>query len=105
MIRSIAAILTAATFLFVLQAPWSASAAPTAAGDSCSRPIWGGESLWGYWEFGSEYLPKHQWKLLTAVEEGSKFIDHDANTFTAVKGQDIYEFAMDLGASSDLGAF
>src|SRR4051812_5127578 len=101
MIRWISAILTAATVLFLFPAPRAASAAPPAAEDSRSRPVWGGEFLWGYWEFGSEYLPKHRWKLLTAVEEGSKFIDHDADTFTAVKGQDVYEFVIDLGTSSD----
>ncbi|HWE98122.1 MAG TPA: hypothetical protein VG269_29525, partial [Tepidisphaeraceae bacterium] len=27
------------------------------------RPIWGGESLWGYWEFGNDYVPKGDWKI------------------------------------------
>ncbi len=77
-----------------------------------SRPTWGDDSLWGYWEFNNDYVPKDQWELLSVNEEGglpqwsgSKFIDDRSDTFYYAKGKDAYDIVIDLAKSYELGAF
>jgi len=77
-----------------------------------SRPTWGDDTLWGYWKFNNDYVPKQNWKLLSVNDEGGlpqwsgqKFIDDDPSTFYYAKGKDVYELVVDLGKSYELGAF
>ena len=77
-----------------------------------SRPTWGDDALWGYWEFNNDYVPKHNWKLVSVNQEGGlpqwsakNFIDDNANTFYYAKAKDAYELVIDLGRSYELGAF
>src|SRR3981081_2656519 len=70
------------------------------------RAFWGNESLWGYWEFDKDYLPKQDWKILAPGQEGlpekervSNLIDDNVQTCFAPRGQDSYEVVLDLGRS------
>ena len=75
------------------------------------RPTWGGEALWGYWEFGGDYIPNNDWKVTAVSHDGAalwkatNLFDEDANTFYYPNGQDAYEVEIDLGRSWALGAF
>jgi len=68
------------------------------------RAFWGNETLWGYWEFDKDYLPKHAWKISGAPPEGlANLIDDNVQSYYGPRGQDSYEVAIDLGnpASSE----
>jgi hypothetical protein len=75
------------------------------------RPIWGGEAMWGYWEFGDDYVSKKDWKIVSVNQEGpegrtaAKMFDGDADTFYDPTGKDSYEVVIDLGKTLELGAF
>jgi hypothetical protein len=70
------------------------------------RAFWGNETLWGYWEFDKDYLPKHSWKISGAPQEGlANLIDDNVQSYYGPRGQDSYEVTIDLGKSFDLGAF
>ena len=92
-ISLVAAILFAA---FVLPAQTAFTA------ESHVRPYWGSEALWGYWKFGGDYVPKRDWKIVAATQEGAdvwkaqNLIDDDAMTFYASSGRDVYEITVDL---------
>ena len=81
------------------------------ADESRVRSIWGGESLWGYWEFNDAYVPQRDWKIVSVRKEGdavwkaANLIDEDAATFYQASGAEDYEVEIDLGASFELGAF
>ncbi|HZZ71366.1 MAG TPA: chitobiase/beta-hexosaminidase C-terminal domain-containing protein [Pirellulales bacterium] len=75
------------------------------------RPTWGSEALWGYWRFGNDYVPKRDWKIVSATSEGGaahgsrNLIDGDSETYFLAAGQSSYEFVIDLGQTYELGAF
>ena len=79
--------------------------------ESQVRRFWGTEALWGYWEFGSDYLAQRDWKLVSVSHEAAdpwkaqNLFDDDPETFYYPNGKDFYEVVLDLGKSCDLGAF
>ncbi len=83
--------------------PWGFGAEPHV------RPFWGTEALWGYWEFGGDYLSKRDWKIVAVSQEAAdpwkarNLIDDDPETFYYPKGQDFYEVVIDLGQSYEWG--
>ena len=99
--------LPAAVVVAILSIAMSSS---TSRADSQVRRFWGNEALWGYWEFGDDYLPKRDWKIVSVSHEAQEpwkaqnLIDDDANTFYYPNGKSSYEVVIDLGASYELGA-
>ena len=60
------AMLPAAVVVAILSIAMSSS---TSRADSQVRRFWGNEALWGYWEFGDDYLPKRDWKIVSVSHE------------------------------------
>ncbi|HEY3322400.1 MAG TPA: chitobiase/beta-hexosaminidase C-terminal domain-containing protein [Planctomycetota bacterium] len=76
------------------------------------RPTYGDDSLWGYWEFENDYVPKKDWAIVSVSQEGPgdrehsrNLIDDNPQTFYGPRGKDSYEVVVDLGKNYELGAF
>ena len=96
--------------LAVVALAWAGTAGVSA--EPRVRPVYGDEALWGYWAFENDYLPKHDWKIVSVSQEGpgdrersTNLIDDDHRTFYQPQDRDVYEVLIDLGRSRELGAF
>ncbi|HET6248186.1 MAG TPA: chitobiase/beta-hexosaminidase C-terminal domain-containing protein [Tepidisphaeraceae bacterium] len=101
-------ILYSLALLFLISLPATRKAF---AAEDGVHPYWGNEAMWGYWQFRDDYVPKRDWKIVSApapsadVWKAENLFDDDAETFYAASGRDAYEIVIDLGREYELGAF